>query len=101
MTSLAAPYVERTHLPLSARRRPYCPAVDPLDDLPPDSRRYVVDAVGAALGVSPDGAEAIVPASLPLWDAMEEVGGLVDSWGGGEFCNLFPKMCAVIRSAAS
>jgi hypothetical protein len=26
----------------------------------------------------------------------EEVGGLVDSWGGGEFCDLFPKMCAVI-----
>ena len=28
---------------------------------------------------------------------MEEAGGLVDSWGGGEFCYLFPKMCSAIR----
>jgi hypothetical protein len=35
----------------------YCPAVDVLDDLPPDSRREVVAAVGAALGVNPDEAE--------------------------------------------
>jgi hypothetical protein len=31
---------------------------------------------------------------------MEDVGGLVDSWGGGEFCDLLPKMCAVIKSTA-
>ena len=73
--------------------------MDPLEDLPPDSRREVVAAVGAVLGVNPDDAEVIVRASAPLWDAMEEVGGLVDSWGGGEFCHLFPKMCAVIRSS--
>jgi hypothetical protein len=75
--------------------------MDPLDDLPPDSRQYVAGAVAAALGVSTESAEEIVRASLPLWDAMEEAGGLVDSWGGGEFCTLFPKMCAVIRTAGS
>jgi len=71
--------------------------MDPLDDLPPDSRREVVAAVGAALGVDSDNAEAIVRASEPLWNAMEEAGGLVDSWGGGEFCLLFPKMCSAIK----
>lgn len=70
----------------------------PLEDLPPDSRQEVVADVVAALGVSEDAAEGIVRASEPLWDAMEDAGGLVDSWGGGEFCYLFPKMCAVIRS---
>jgi len=74
--------------------------MDPLDDLPAESRREVASAVAATLGVSTEDAEAIVCASEPLWDAMEEVGGgLVDSWGGGEFCYLFPKMCAVLKSA--
>ncbi len=77
----------------------YSPVVDPLDDLPLDSRREVVAAVSVALGVDTAAAEAIVRASEPLWDAMESAGGLVDSWGGGEFCNLFPKMCAAIRPA--
>jgi hypothetical protein len=72
--------------------------MDPLDDLPPESRREVASAVATALGVGTDDAEAIMRASAPLWDAMEEVGGLVDSWGGGEFCYLFPKMCAVLKS---
>ena len=71
--------------------------MDPLNDLPPDSRREVTAAVAAALGVSTEEAEAIVRASEPLWDAMEQVGGLVDSWGGGEFCYFFPKMCAVLK----
>lgn len=72
--------------------------MDPLDDLPLESRREVVAAVGAVLGIDAADAEVIVRASAPLWDAMEGVGGLVDSWGGGEFCHLFPKMCAVVRS---
>jgi hypothetical protein len=72
--------------------------MDPLDQLPPESRAEVASAVAAALGVSTADAEAIVRASEPLWDAMEEVGGLVDSWGGGEFCYLFPRMCAVLKS---
>lgn len=72
--------------------------MDPLDDLPPDSRREVVAAVRDALGVATEDAETLVRASEPLWDAMEQVGGLVDSWGGGEFCHLFPRMLAVVRS---
>jgi hypothetical protein len=71
--------------------------MDPLDELPPASRREVVDAVGAVLGVDTNIAEAIVRGSEPLWNAMEDAGGLVDSWGGGEFCYLFPKVCAAIR----
>ena len=86
-------------VPLSGRMSIYSPAIARLDDLPPDSRREVVAAVQAALSVNTDDAEAIVRASEPLWDAMEEVGGLVDSWGGGEFCYLFPKMCAAMRPA--
>jgi hypothetical protein len=36
----------------------------------------------------------------PLWDAMERAGGLVDYWGGGEFCQIFPRVLAFIRSGA-
>ena len=63
---------------------------DSLDDLPPESRREVVSEVRAALGVDADAAEDLVRSAEPLWDAMERAGGLVDSWGGGEFCALFP-----------
>ena len=38
-------------------------------------------------------------AAEPLWDAMERAGGLVDAWGGGEFCQVFPKTLAFIRAA--
>lgn len=74
--------------------------MDPLNDLPAESRQEVVAAVRTALRVDKADAELIIRASEPLWEAMEQVGGLVDSWGGGEFCYLFPKMCAVIRSGA-
>jgi hypothetical protein len=74
--------------------------MDLLDDLPPESRQEVVAAVQAALGIDKDSAEMVLRASEPLWDAMEQVGGLVDSWGGGEFCYVFPKMCEVIASAS-
>jgi hypothetical protein len=72
---------------------------DRLNDLPPESRREVMAAVQAALGITTEDAETVLRASEPLWDAMEQVGGLVDSWGGGEFCHLFPKMMAVVRPA--
>ena len=72
--------------------------MDPLDQLPPESRAEVTSAVAAALGVNTQDAEAIVRASEPLWDAMEEVGALVDSWGGGQFCYLFPKMCGALTT---
>lgn len=78
----------------------YCPGMDPLDDLPPDSRREVTAAVATVLGVATQDAEQIVRASLPLWDALEDAGGLVDSWGGGEYCALFPQMCAILRPPA-
>ena len=72
--------------------------MDVLDDLPPSSRRYLTETLQTTLGVKKRAAEKILRASEPFWNAMEDVGGLVDSWGGGEFCNLFPKMCAVIRA---
>lgn len=72
--------------------------MDVLEDLPPSSRRELTAAVQAALGVNTEAAEAILRASEPFWNALEDAGGLVDSWGGNEFCDLFPKMCAVMRS---
>lgn len=51
--------------------------MDPLDELPAESRREVASAVAAALGVTMGDAEAITRASEPLWDALEAVGGLV------------------------
>lgn len=73
---------------------------DPLDDMPQDSRREVVAAVRAALGVDEEGAEDIVRSTEPFWDAMERAGGLVDSWGGGEFCYVLPRVLAFIRDGA-
>ncbi len=52
------------------------------------------------LGVGRETAEDLVRASEPLWDAMERAGGLVDSWGGGEFCSVFPRPLGFIGSAA-
>jgi hypothetical protein len=72
--------------------------MDVLDDLPPRSRHELLAAMQTALGVTTEAAEAILRASEPFWKALEDAGGLVDSWGGGEFCDLYPKMCAVIRT---
>lgn len=58
---------------------------DSLDDLPANSRSQIVADVRALLGVDAASAEDIVRSAEPLWDAMERTGGLVDSWGGGEF----------------
>jgi hypothetical protein len=71
--------------------------MDVLDDLPPGSRRELIAAIQDALGVTAEVGEAILRASEPFWNVLEDAGGLVDSWGGGEFCDLFPKMLAVIR----
>jgi hypothetical protein len=73
---------------------------DSLDDLPADSRREVVAQVCAVLDVEATTAEDLVRSAEPLWDAMERAGGLVDSWGGGEFCHIFPRILALIRSGA-
>jgi hypothetical protein len=73
---------------------------DSLDDLPPDSRTEVVAEIRAALGVDTETAEDLVRSAEPLWDAMERAGGMVDGWGGGEFCGLFPRVLAYIRAGA-
>lgn len=69
--------------------------------MPSESRSEVIAAVSAALEVDFEAAEQIVRASEPMWNALEDAGGLVDSWGGGEFCYLFPKMCAAIKAPAT
>jgi hypothetical protein len=73
---------------------------DSLDDMPAASRREIIAAVCAVLEVDAATAEALVRSAEPLWDAMERAGGLVDSWGGGEFCHRFPRVLAFIRSRA-
>jgi hypothetical protein len=73
---------------------------DSLADLPADSRREIVAAVSAVLDVDAATAEDLIRSAEPLWDAMERAGGLVDSWGGGEFCHSFPRVLAFIRSGA-
>ncbi|WP_109506498.1 hypothetical protein [Nocardioides speluncae] len=70
---------------------------DPLNDMPEESRHEVVAAVQATLGVDEVHAAEIVRSSEPLWDSLERAGGLVDSWGGGEFCQVLPRVLAVIR----
>jgi hypothetical protein len=74
--------------------------MDPLEDLPPDSRTFVVAAVCAAWEVDVPGAEEILRASEPFWNTLEDHGG-VDSWGGGEFCRVFPEALAFIRKQAN
>lgn len=73
---------------------------DPLADLPADTRREIIAEVRAVLDVEAATAEDLVRSAEPLWDAMERAGGLVDSWGGGEFSYLFPRVLAFIRSGA-
>ena len=74
---------------------------DPLNDLPAESRAEVVGEIRTLLGVDVATAEDLIRSSEPLWDAMERAGGLVDSWGGGEFCGVFPQVLRFIRSAAN
>jgi hypothetical protein len=71
---------------------------DSLADLPADSRREIVAEVCAELDVEAATAEDLARSAEPLWDAMERAGRLVDSWGGGEFCHIFPRVLAFIRS---
>jgi hypothetical protein len=74
---------------------------DSLADLPAASRRAIVAEVCAVLDVEAAAAEDLVRSAEPLWDAMERTGGLVDSWGGGEFCYMFPRVLAFIRAGAA
>jgi hypothetical protein len=73
---------------------------DSFADLPADSRHEIVAEVSAVLDLEAATAEDLVRSAEPLWYAMERAGGLVDSWGGGEFCHIFPRVLAFIRSGA-
>ena len=73
---------------------------DPLADLPDDSRREIVAEMSVVLDVGTATAEDLIRSAEPLWDAMERAGGLVDSWGGAEFCHIFPRVLAFIKSGA-
>jgi len=53
--------------------------MDVLDDLPAESRAELLAALRTALDVGDDAAEVILRASEPFWNALEDVGGLVDS----------------------
>ena len=74
---------------------------DLLDELPTASRTYLVTEICRVLEVDEAAAENLIRAAEPLWNALEEAGGLVDSWGGGEFCTVFPQALAFIRDAAN
>jgi hypothetical protein len=73
---------------------------DSLADLPADTRRQITAEVRAVLNVEETTAEDLIRSAEPLWDAMERAGGFVDSWGGGEFSYVFPRVLAFIRSGA-
>jgi len=74
---------------------------DPLQDMPAESRAELTAAVCAAIDVDPATAEDIIRSTEPFWDAMERAGGLVDSWGGGEFCYVLPRVLSFIRQTAN
>lgn len=71
--------------------------MDVLDDLPAASRSEVVAAVRAAWprDLSVAEAESVLRASEVFWNELEDRGG-VDSWGGWEFCRVFPLVLALI-----
>lgn len=71
--------------------------MDVLDELPPASRSELVVMLQTTLQVTTQSAENILRSSEPFWNALEDAGGLVDSWGGGEFCMLFEQICALLR----
>ena len=73
---------------------------DSLADLPADSRNEIVADVCAVLEVDAATADDLVRSAEPFWDAMERAGGLVDSWGGSEFCYIFPRVLAFIGRGA-
>lgn len=74
--------------------------MDPLDDLPDESRAELLGAVQSIWDVDQVGAESILRASEPFWNELEDHGG-VDAWGGGEFSYVFPQALALIRRLAN
>ncbi|MBQ0906354.1 hypothetical protein [Micromonospora sp. U21] len=74
---------------------------DPLEDIPAESRTELTAAVCAAIDVDTAAAEDIIRSTEPFWDAMGRAGGLVDSWGGGEFCYLLPRILSFVQTTAN
>lgn len=74
-------------------------SADLLDEMPTESRQWLVEQLCTELDVDAGTAEDLIRSAEPLWNAMERAGGLVDSWGGGEFCGLLPKVLAFIRDS--
>ncbi len=74
---------------------------DPSEDMPTESRTELTAAVCAAIDVDPAIAEDIIRSAEPLWDAMERAGGLVGSWGGGEFCTVLPQVVSFIQTTTN
>ncbi|GAA2552520.1 hypothetical protein GCM10010435_23530 [Winogradskya consettensis] len=74
---------------------------DPLEDMPAESRKELTAAVCAAIDVDTATAEDIIRSTEPFWDAMERAGGLVDAWGGGEFCHVLPRVLSFIQTTAN
>lgn len=76
--------------------------MDPLDDLPADSRTELIAGVQAAWprDVTPEQAEDVLRASEALWNALEDIGG-VDTWGGMEFVGVFPHALSVIYKSCN
>ncbi|WP_204913299.1 hypothetical protein [Microlunatus spumicola] len=70
--------------------------MDVLDELPPASRSELILMLRTTLQVTSQSAENILRSSEPFWNALEDAGGPVDSWGGGEFCTLFEQICALL-----
>jgi hypothetical protein len=68
--------------------------------MPAESLAWIVAEVRAVLGVDDSIAEDLIRAAEPFWDAMERAGGLVDSWGGGEFCTVLPRVLAYIKAGS-
>jgi hypothetical protein len=69
--------------------------------MPSGSRDQLVTDIRAALAVDRTTAEDLIRSAEPLWDAMERAGGMVDAWGGGEFCYVLPRVLTFIRNTAN
>jgi hypothetical protein len=74
---------------------------DQLEDMPAESRTELAAAVCAAIDVDTATAEDIIRSTEPFWEAMERAGGLVDTWGGGEFCYVLPRGLSFIKATAN
>lgn len=71
-----------------------------MTEMPAESVRELTSHLQKVLGTDRAGAEDLIRSAEPLWNAMERVGELVDSWGGTEFCHLLPRVLEFIRDEA-